>query len=77
MCLDSWCIGSGTIRRCGLVGVGVDLVEEVSVTKKWALRSQKLKTIHFLLPAVIDVELSAHFPKYLSEGCQVSLHDDN
>jgi hypothetical protein len=29
MCLNVWLLGSGTIRRCGLVGVGVALLEEV------------------------------------------------
>ena len=29
MCLNAWSIGSGTIRRCGLVGVVVALLEEV------------------------------------------------
>ena len=28
-CVSGWPIGSGTIRRCGLVGVGVSLLEEV------------------------------------------------
>ena len=27
MCLNAWLIGSSTIRRCGLVGVGVALLE--------------------------------------------------
>jgi hypothetical protein len=35
-------IGSGTIRRCGLVGVGVALLEDC-VTEGWALRPQMLK----------------------------------
>jgi hypothetical protein len=29
MCLSAWPTGSGTIRRCGLAGVGVALLEEV------------------------------------------------
>ena len=29
MCLNAWPIRSGTIRKCGLVGVGVALLEEV------------------------------------------------
>ena len=29
MCLNVWPIGSGTIRRCSLVGVGMTLLEEV------------------------------------------------
>ena len=28
MCLSAWPIKSGSIRRCGLVGVGVVLLEE-------------------------------------------------
>ena len=27
MCLNAWLIGSSTIRRCDLVGVGVALLE--------------------------------------------------
>jgi hypothetical protein len=29
MCLNAWPIENGTIRRCGLFGVGVALLEEV------------------------------------------------
>ena len=29
MCLNAWPIGSGTIRRCGLMGISVVLLEEV------------------------------------------------
>ena len=29
MCSNAWLVGSGTIRRCGLVGVGVPLLEEI------------------------------------------------
>ena len=29
ICLNAWPIGSGTTRRCGLVGEGVALLEEV------------------------------------------------
>ena len=29
MCLHAWPIGSGTIRKCGLIGVGMALLEEV------------------------------------------------
>ena len=28
MCLNAWPIGSGTIRRCDLVGAGMALLEE-------------------------------------------------
>jgi hypothetical protein len=29
MCLDAWPMGSGSIKRCGLVGVGVALLGEL------------------------------------------------
>jgi hypothetical protein len=29
MCLNTWSIGSGTIRRCGLFGVAVPFLEEL------------------------------------------------
>ena len=29
MCLNAWPTGNGTIRRCGLIGVGVALLEEM------------------------------------------------
>ena len=29
MCLNAWSMGSGTIRRCGLVGVDAAFLEEV------------------------------------------------
>ena len=53
----------GTIRRCGLVGAGVVLLEEVCAWER-ALRAQKLKSglvclMYFLLPMDPDVELSA------------------
>lgn len=38
--------GSGTFRRCGLVGMGIALLKEVSLVG-WALRSTKLKPVHF------------------------------
>jgi hypothetical protein len=40
--LDAWPIGSGTIRRCGLVGVGVTLFDEVCHCG-WTMRFQMLK----------------------------------
>ena len=46
----------------------------------WAqsLRSQKLKTVLFLLPADLDVRLSAHSPEpYLIAWGHVSCHDDD
>ena len=36
--------GSGTIRRCGLVGVGVALLVEVCHCQGWALRHPLLTT---------------------------------
>ena len=43
MCLDDWPIGSDTIRRLGLVGIGVSLLQEVGNCGGPALRSPLLK----------------------------------
>ena len=55
--------GSGTIRRCGFVGVGVALLEEVCLC--WGkLRDPPprcLKTVCYWIPLDEDIELSA-FP---------------
>ena len=75
-CLNARPIGSGTIRRCGLVGGSVSL---------WgrALRYPMLK-LHpewnsfLLMPADQDVELSAPSPApCLPAHCHASCHDDN
>ena len=34
MGLNAWSIGSGTVRRCGLVGVGVALLEEMCLGRR-------------------------------------------
>jgi hypothetical protein len=50
--------------RCGLVGVGVTLLEEMCHWG-WALRSQMIKPgsmAHSLVPADPDIELSATSP---------------
>jgi hypothetical protein len=39
LCFNAWLRGSGTIRRCGLVGVGVALLQEVCHDGRRALRS--------------------------------------
>ena len=38
MCMNAWPMRSDTVRRCGLVGVGVVLLEEVYYCE-WALWS--------------------------------------
>ena len=54
--------GSGTVRRCGLVGVGMAFLDKVCHWQR-TLRSQMLKpsqgVILFLLCVYPDVELSA------------------
>jgi hypothetical protein len=60
MCLNTWPMGSGIIRRCGLVEVGVAWLEEVP--RGWTWRSQKLKPVLCLLPEDPDVELSVPSP---------------
>ena len=67
-----------TIRRCGLVEIGIALLEEVWSLWLWSLRSPMLK-LHplwhsFLLLCVEqDVELSAPAPGL----CHASCHDNN
>ena len=81
MCLNAWPIGSGTIRKCCLAGVGVALLEKVSLWRQ-ALRSQVLSLglmWHSLpLPADQDVELLAPSPVPCLPTCHhASHHDDN
>jgi hypothetical protein len=64
-CLSAWLIGSGTIRRYGLVGVGVALLKEVChCWEGWGLISyaqSRPSVVHslLLLPSNQDVERSA------------------
>jgi hypothetical protein len=62
--LNAWIIRSGTIRRCGIVGVGVALLEEVQVTVGMGFEvsyAQIWPMWHSLLlqPMNQDTELSA------------------
>ena len=83
MCLTAWPIGSGTIRRCGLVGVGVTLLQEVCHCGGglWGLTyTQAMPSVvhSLLLPAVQDVELSDPSSALcLPSHCHVFHHDDN
>lgn len=43
MCLNAWPIESDNIRRYGLVGIDVALVEEIYNCGLWALGSPMLK----------------------------------
>ena len=56
-------LGSGSIRRCGLVEVGVTFLEAVLLGWEWALRFQMLSLAQchslFLLPKDLVIELSA------------------
>ena len=73
--------GSGTIRKCVLVRVGVALLEEV-YHWQWTLGFQKLKpgivhsAILFLLSANPDVELSATSPVPCLPVCSYASHHD-
>ena len=71
-------LGSGTIRRCGLVEVGVALLEEVCrfVGGFWTLLAV-CETVCSWLPLDEDVELSAFPAMCLPGPCRASLHDDN
>jgi hypothetical protein len=74
-------IGSGTVRRGGLVEVGVVIVG--GTLSLGSLRSQVLKPglvclSLFLLLVDLDVELSAASPGLCLPGCHhVFHHDDN
>jgi hypothetical protein len=64
--LNAWLPESGTIRRCGLVGVGVAFLEEI---RHWGVgfevsdaQAKPSVSPLFLLPVDPDVELSAPFP---------------
>jgi hypothetical protein len=50
MCLNAWAIGTGTIWRWVLIGIGMALLEEVSLWG-WALRSPMLKLCPVWNPA--------------------------
>ena len=74
MCVNDWPTGSGTFRRCGLVGGIVSL---------WgcALKPQVIKIgllLHsLLLPADQDVELSRPSPAPRLPACHhVSYYDE-
>jgi hypothetical protein len=79
MFLNAWSIGSGTIRRCGVAGVGVALLEElchfgagfaVSYAQATPSVAQSL-----LLPVDHDVELLA--PPGPHAGCCHAFCQDN
>jgi len=73
----------GIIRRCGLVGVSVTLLEEVShcVGGLWGLLVVKFHLVWnspLLLPVDQDAELSVLSPApCLPRCCHASCHDDN
>jgi hypothetical protein len=84
MYLNTWPIGSGTIRRCCLIGISVTLLKDVchcwgglqGVTYVQAI----LSVVHSLslLPSDQNVELSAPSPAPCLPGCcHASHHDDN
>ena len=60
--------GSGTVRRCGLVGGSLSLW-------RWALRSSSKFPESQTLDE--DVELSAPPAPHLSESCHASCYDDD
>jgi hypothetical protein len=76
VCLNAYPIGSGTIRKCGLVGGSMSL---------WgrALRSDTQATPSvvnslFLMPSDEDVEFSAPSPALSLPPCHhVSCHNDD
>jgi hypothetical protein len=82
MGLNAWPTGSGTIRRCGFVGVGVALLEEVchcgmgfEVSYAQAILSVVYSLL--LLPSDQDVDLSAPSPAPCLPTCCHASHPDN
>ena len=69
-------IGAGTIKRCGLVGIGVALLEEVYHCG-WALRFQMPKPGPVSLLLSVDLELSASLAPCLPAYSYASYHDTN
>jgi hypothetical protein len=76
MCLNVWLIGSGTNKRCGLVGGSKSLW-------RWPLKSYKCSSYTqvavslFLLLGNQDLELSAPPAPCRPTCCHPSHHDDN
>ena len=73
MYLNAWPTESGTIRRCGLVGIGVTLLKEVCYCVGWLCCLLVLKLypvpkeaswmpVESWLPSDQDVEISAPSP---------------
>lgn len=83
MCLNSWPMGSCTIRRTGVVGVGVALLEEVNGGLRFPLLCLGSAQCNaddsgLLLPEDQDVELLASSPApRLPAHCSASCCDDN
>ena len=83
MCLNAWPMGSCTIRRTGVVGVGVALLEEVNGGLRFPLLCLGSAQCNaddsgLLLPEDQDVELLASSPiACLPAGCHASCYDNN
>jgi hypothetical protein len=80
----AWPKGSGIIRRCGLVGIGVALIEEVChcAGRLWGLLGFRLllsggKIPSSWQPLGQDVELLAPPNPCLPAHCHASCPDDN
>jgi hypothetical protein len=50
MCLNAWPIEDDTVRRCGLIGIGVALLEEVCPCGLRGFRCSVRPHLHSLLP---------------------------
>ena len=73
-----WPIGSGTIRRCGLLGVDAASLEEVCHWGMGFKVSGAQARLSVSLPAVSDVELSApSLAPCLPASCHASHLGDN
>jgi len=83
MCLNALLIGSSAVRRCGLVGVGVILLEEECHCESglWSLLYSSYNRCGTQFPSATEdqyVELSTpSLASYLPACCRVSNYDNS
>jgi hypothetical protein len=76
MCLNAWCIQSGSLRRCGLIGVGVSFWRKYVTGGGRALRS---KAHVNSLPAACGsrCRMLSSSPAPCLPACQYATHHDD
>ena len=82
MCENAWPIGSGTIRRCGVIGVNMTLLKKKFTrglgVEVFNVQARPSAAVTFCWLHVDHVELSAPSLASCLPACHhVSCHDDN